>query len=354
MALFLLQAQLPGQAKKTGPTIHKAVAPQYAGTFHPSTGLVTPGSERNRAIGNYLIVNNNRLSNYYSVPGKNQEWVDNNVIAYRSTTGDEQANGISYVYCSAETNPNGIFETIHIYDDSVYCAGPTNWPVSDCSYTVEGLPGGNNGNLACWLVVLDLYGVECNLTSGHGGSMGWGQVWDNDTSGPWIANGGLGQTDSFTWFDRDAPNANAFQGCYWFGGLPWVGFSFQLWSGPEDSYRYFAEDLGGTSTALDGWQLQVDRAVKKGEFCTFTASHPQGLPIDSMILLYSTSRGGAPYPHLGGNVLVDPTNFNKTPPLPPTASLQVPGHTPNAYTQAACFFQGSFVGFTHGLNHVNL
>ncbi len=208
--------------------VQKAQAPQYAGTFSPLTGFVSANNQ-NR-IGNAEAYNNNTLSNYYSVPGQDQEWIDNGQLSDTDGTGAEAVDGLSYTYCSSDANPNGVYEIITIYDDSVYCAGPTNWPVFDCGYGVSGLPGGNNGALACWIVTLDLAGVECNLTDGHGGSMGWGQIWDNASTGPWIANGGLGQTDSFTWFDTLAPNANAFQGCYWFGGIPWAGFSMTMYT----------------------------------------------------------------------------------------------------------------------------
>jgi hypothetical protein len=353
VAALILASHLPSQTKQTGPTLERAVAPKYAGTFHPTLGLIKEEEDYSRAIGTYLVVNNHQLTNYYGVCGKDQEWVDNNVIESRGSSGVEQVNGLSFAYCSTDSNPNGVSETIHIYDDSVYCAGPRNWPVANCSYHLQGLPGGNNGSTACWIVSVDLLGVECDLITGFGRSMGWGQVWDNGDTGPWVASGGNGQTDSWTWWDRTVPNSNAFQGCYWFGGL-WNGFSMQMWAGPADTYRYWAEDLGGVSTALDNCQLQVDLAVKKDEVVTFSVTHPQGLAIDQMVLLYSTSQVGAPFSYLGGNVLVDPTNHNRTPPLPSTASLQIPASTTDAYTQAACFFQGSFVGFTNGLHHINL
>jgi hypothetical protein len=209
-------------------SVKKAVTPQYAGTFSPLTGYV--GSNNNNRIGTSLTVNNSILSNYYSTPGMNQEWIDNNILEDTDGTGAEAVDGLVYTYCSADANPNGMYEIITMYDDSVYCGGPTAWPFFDCGYGISGLPGGTNGALSCWIVTIDLAGIECNLTDGHGGSAGWGQVWDNAVTGPWLSGGGNGQTNSFTWFDWDVPNANAFQGCYWFGGVPHAGFDMQMYT----------------------------------------------------------------------------------------------------------------------------
>jgi len=237
-AVIALISGASAQQKQTV-SVQKAQAPQHAGTFSPLTGFV--GSNQNR-IGTAHVINNSILTNYYSVPGMNQEWIDNNVLMDTDGTGAEVVDGMIYTYCSSDANPNGVYEVITVYDDSVYCAGPTNWPVFDCGYGVSGLPGGTNGALACWIVTLDLAGVECNLTDGHGGSAGWGQVWDNSSTGPWLAGGGNGQTDSFTWFDWNVPNANAFQGCYWFGGTPAAGFDMQM----------FAADAGGLTLSTTG------------------------------------------------------------------------------------------------------
>ena len=208
-------------------TIEKAITPQFAGTYHPATGFVSANQNR---VGTDLVINNTTLSGYFAyAAGPDQEWIDNNILMDTNGNGTESVNCMEYTYCSSWSNPNGIYETITVYDDSVYCAGPTNWPTFDCGYGLATLPGGVNGALACWVVALDLTGVECNLTDGHGGSAGWGQIWDNNLTGPWLASGGLGQTNSFTWFDWSVPNANAFQGCYWFGGTPWAGFAMKMY-----------------------------------------------------------------------------------------------------------------------------
>ena len=126
--------------------LHKAVTPQYAGTFSPISGFTTQGTS-GRSAGTRLVVNNGILQNYYSYGGIGQEWVDNNKLYDLSTDHTEQVNGIHFIYCSSDTNPNGVSVTMNFYDESVYCAGPTNWPTADCSYEIADLPGAQNGNL---------------------------------------------------------------------------------------------------------------------------------------------------------------------------------------------------------------
>jgi hypothetical protein len=231
-------------------SVQRAVTPKHAGTFSPLSGFSST-TNHNR-IGMELVLNNSILANYYSNVGTNQEWIDNNILLDTEGTNTEQVNGMEYIYCSLGANPNGLQETVTVYDDSVYCAGPSNWPTADCAYTISGLPGATNGALACWIITLDLAGVECNLTDGHGGSAGWGQIWDNADTGPWIAGGGLGQTDSFTWYDWTAPNANAFQGCFDFGGVPRAGFHMQMFSDYDGFYLGAIGSPGGAMTFITG------------------------------------------------------------------------------------------------------
>ncbi len=353
LCAFFFVSQLPAQEQaKLAMEWERAVTPKHAGTFSPKFGWQDSG-ERSARIGERLIVNNGQLSNYYSIPGANQEWVDNNTLYDLSTDHTEQVNGLQFLYCSSSTNPNGVAMDLYIYDHSVYCAGPVNWPVADCSYALAGLPGGNNGALACWAITVDLYGVECNLTSDplEQRQMGWGQVWESSDSGPWIAGGGYGNTCTFTWWDRGASNANAFQGCYWFGCIPHTGFYLQLYGGPVDTNRYWAEDLGGTSTTLDNGLLDVDLEVKTGNTVTFQLSDPEGVGFDGMKLVYSTQPAASPILFGGANVLIDP-NFMADRPVGPTSqSFTIPPLTGDYYTQAVCFRGGTAVGLSNALRH---
>jgi hypothetical protein len=353
-ALFAAQSQDESTQKPIDASswLKPAQTPKYAGTFSPRTGFVKDG-KRNTRIGTRLVVNNGILLNYYATPGKGQEWVDNNTLYDLSSDHTEQVNGLQMIYCSADSNPNGVGVNLYIYDHSVYCSGPVNWPVSDCSYSLAGLPGGNNGSLACWIVTTDLYGVECNLTSDpqEARQMGWGQVWDNDTTGPWIADGGYGNTCSYTWWDRTASNANAFLGCYWFGCFPHEGFYLQLYGGPVDTNRYWAEDLAGTSTSFDNGQLDVDFEVKAGNTVTFQLSDPSSIGFDSMQLYHSPNMAGTAIPYRGGNVLIDPLTATALPIGATSQTYTVPAVMGDYYTQAACFSGGQLLGLSNGLRH---
>jgi hypothetical protein len=251
-------------------TTQKATAnPIFAGVFHPATGLTSAPGNTVRS-GPVMLYNNNDYSNYYSLPGKIQEWVDNGKLLDRNHDSLEQISSFDFTYCSSDPNANGVATTVRFYDDSIYCGGPVNWPTSECAYQISDLPGGANGNLACWIVLVDLSGLECNLTSDPAGNrrFGWGHSWNNDFSGPWIAKGGYGQTDSFTWWDRNASNANsAYQGCFWFGSLPWVGFALAA----QGNYAE-TSNVDCTPGANDSLWLSLNDEVQVGNVMDWTVT----------------------------------------------------------------------------------
>jgi hypothetical protein len=138
------------------------------------------------------------LSNYYVLAGQLQEFVDEGILLDRNHDSIEQLNGMEFTYCSIDPSPNGIGATINFYDETLPCQGPSSWPVADCSYSFDGLPGGPNGNLACWTIELDLTGFECDLTTDPAAQrlFGWSTTWNQPASGPWLAQGGRGTLDS--------------------------------------------------------------------------------------------------------------------------------------------------------------
>lgn len=214
-------------------------APQFAGVYHPAIGLrKEPNLPR---LGPQEIWNSHTLSNYYTIPGEGQEWIDEGILPSRHAQQIEQVNGFKFTYCSSDMNPNGTTNQVQFYDETVVCMGPTDWPSSDCSYVLGGLPGGSgNGNLACWTVMVDLAGFECELPIDpmQQKLFGWSQTWDNDHSGPWIASRlPPGGDCSWVWFDTTAPNRNAaFQGCFWFGCFPPEQFTMSLYGQPDDVF----------------------------------------------------------------------------------------------------------------------
>ena len=251
-------------------TVNKVTAtPQFAGQYHPSTGLVQSNGGFAK-FGPESIYNNNVLTGYYSIPGADQEWIDEGSLVDRNSTSTDQINGMNFTYCSADTNPNGIATIVTIYDETVVCAGPATWPAADCAYGVAGLPGGNNGNLACWIVTLELTGFECNLATDASGNklFGFANIWDNANTGPWLSNGGLNNDNSFVWFDTLANNANnAFLGCYWFGGAPHAGFATEFYGNAVETTSF--SSAGGPG-ADDNLILGTDVSAQVGSTVNFT------------------------------------------------------------------------------------
>lgn len=266
-------------------TVQKATStPQFAGSYHPSTGLVQPNGGVAK-LGPDSLYNNNTLTNYYSVPGALQEWIDEGTLADRNSTSTDQINGYDFTYCSSDSNPNGIASTWTFYDQVSICAGPNaGWPTFDCAYGIAGLPGGNNGNLACWILTVDLTGVECNLTTTAAGNQlfGYGQTWDNGNTGPWLADGGLNNDNSFVWYDTTAPNANAaFQGCFWFGGQPHAGFAFQAFGNPAETTSYVSAAGRGADDSL---VLTLDASAQVGSTVTWSVLDGAfGAPVASIL-----------------------------------------------------------------------
>jgi hypothetical protein len=278
-AVIALISGATAQQKQQMNVQKASVNPTFAGVYHPSTGLVS-GNGNTAKSGPDELYNNNALSNYYSIPGTDQEWVDNGLLADRNHDSAEQINGFNFTYCSAAAN--SVDNVIRFYDESVYCGGPTNWPTADCSYDIPGLPGGSNGNLACWIVTMDLCGgFECDLTTtaAQNRSFGWSSTWNDASTGPWIADGGAGQTDSFTWWDTNAANANSgYQGCFWFGGIPWAGFAMAAVGNPVETTSY--SSAGGPG-ADDSLCLSMDVSAQGGATVNLTVSDAAGVAVAS-------------------------------------------------------------------------
>ncbi len=286
-AVIALISGATAQQKQQMNVQKASVNPIFAGVYHPSTGLVS-GNGNTVKSGPEVIYNNNALSGYYSVPGANQEWVDNGMFADRNSDSAEQVNGFNFTYCSSA--PNAVDNVIRFYDESVYCGGPVNWPVADCAYGFPGLPGSlnGNGNLTCWIVTVDLCGVECDLTTdpNQSRSFGWSSTWNESTTGPWIANGGAGQTDSFTWWDTLAANANSgLVGCFWFGGTPWAGFAMVAMGNPVETMSH----TSATPGADDSLCLSLDVSAQQGVTVNFSVTDAAGNLAASTLWVSATS-----------------------------------------------------------------
>lgn len=242
-------------------------APQYAGVYHPATGL-QPGGNGAR-FGPELIWNSHRLGNYYSVPGADQEWIDEGVLPVRHAEPVEQINGMRFTYCTTVSSTNGLSGVVRFYDETAGCSGPLDWPASDCEFAIAGLPGAGQGNsLTCWTVDLDLSGFECDLPVDPAQTQlfGWSMTWAHHDTGSWLTSHPMppGGECYFTWFDRTESSYNtAFLGCYWFSCIPPEQFACALYGQPPDVFAESSpygpgQDATLKLAALD--TLQIDQA----------------------------------------------------------------------------------------------
>jgi hypothetical protein len=331
-----------------------ATAPQFAGVFHPSTGFQGSSGKSPRS-GPDSIFNCMVLSNYYSTPGTNQEWIDEGILRDRNANLVDQMNGFQFVYCSSDTNANGITATFTFYEENIYCQGPPNWPTANCAYEIGGIPGGANGNLACWQIQIDLCGFECDLPTNESQAQlfGWGCYWDNNTSGPWIASGGYGSECMFVWYDTNQPNANSgFQGCFWFGCLPFESFAIEMFGNPPESFSYSSAAGPGIDDSLC---LLVDtQALPNGSLTFSVLDGPFGQLAPSTIW---SSRNQVDN-HLQASFGIDAhelaeyrsrlwTNISPTGTHTGTLPPNVAGHT--FYTQAATGQNGTLTALSNAL-----
>lgn len=227
--------------------VYKAAPPKFAGTYDMATGKLS----QSNTSGPRILYNNNTLTNYYSVPGADQEWIDEGQFCGQESV---QINGFNFAYCSTEADAtqNSGNITFTFYDDFTICAGPThggNFANGGfvCAYDIVGLPLGDpNGVIQCWIVTIDLSGgFECpnalatqsqlSADESNGKLFGWGFIPRQNNTGPWIATGGKGADNAFVWFDA----FGIFQGCFWFGGTPFASFAIAFFAPPIGTFCYY-------------------------------------------------------------------------------------------------------------------
>ncbi len=322
--------------------VHKAVQPKFAGVYKVAEGALDTNASY-RSLANVLF-NNNMLEPYYSVPGANQEWVDEGLLVdpMPNASALTQINSFDFTYCSTEPDATGNSGTITItfYDEHVACTGPT-FTGAACAYDIVGLPLGDpNGNIQCWIVTIDLTGVEC--TSAVGGlfrittEFGWGIRPAQNNTGPWLSVGGNGIQDSFEWFDatnaagRPLDSTDPLLGCFWFGGGPQVFANFAMrvcgpegdevvlrnangandldvsvtfqagasstWTinNPTGQSNWLVASLGGVDVSVGGWGLLINQAtilpptpISLGTNSVFTANVPASIPAGTISQMLS-------------------------------------------------------------------
>lgn len=243
-------------------------APQFAGVYHPRFGF-REATDRGARFGPEIVWNAPQLSNYYSIPGAEQEWVDGGTLRRRHAEPREQFNSLEFTYCTSINPPAGLASTMRFYDEHVECRGPSAWPTANCSYGLSGLPGHSNANstLSCWTVAVDLSGVECDLALDpvQNRMFGWSNTWENDDTGPWLTWANApGVDNSFMWYDRVAMTN---EGCWWHGGLAILQFDLRLWGQPPEVFAYTSQAGVGADMSL---ALEAHDTARAGASILFT------------------------------------------------------------------------------------
>ena len=271
--LILGLASAPLAAQRTA-TAAKAAPPQYLGTYRMASGELLPAAAGTRR-GPEVLFNNTTPTNYYSVPGALQEWIDEGGLRDRNACRTDQINGFQIGYCSTEPDPTQRSGTIAItfYDETTVCSGPARWPNPTCAYVIPNLPLGTAvGTIQCWVLDIDLEGgFECPATlagnfrtedaAGANRLFGWGFVPVQANTGPFLAKGGYRASNDFVWFDR-SPAGGGLIGCFWFGGSPFAGFHLRAF-GPRANSRVYGSEAAAYPRSLDTLELRNTTAVSK-------------------------------------------------------------------------------------------
>ncbi|KAA3606043.1 MAG: hypothetical protein DWQ01_17765 [Planctomycetota bacterium] len=295
VCLLLISAALTAQ---TPQPVFKAETPKHAGVFKMSTGELLPSSPDTRAP-QALLFNAALLTNYYSVPGTDQEWLDEGMLLDRSDGPNplEQMNCFEFQYCSTEADAtqNSGTITLAFYDETIVCTGPTNggnFALGGyvCAYDIVGLPlGAANGAIQCWIVTVDLrWGFECPAyldnqscytgkmvpDQANGKLFGWSFIPRNENTGPILSKGGsqsAGIDNSFVWFDQ----FGALVGCFWFGGTPWANFAMKMWGYPDPDCRIYFPCNPVPIPAGDILRMTVSKPSALSTERTFTITNQQ-------------------------------------------------------------------------------
>ena len=363
------QAQAQAQAP-----VYRAVPPKYAGTYKMATGEFVPASRVRNAAGTVVIFNNTTPTDYYSVPGYNQEWIDEGILNDRNNCDTEQLACFEVIYCSTDPAASGTI-IYTFYDETIECTGPTGGVPGqpNCAYALSGLPMGTpTGGIQCWIVTVDLNGVECpdntgasfRSTGAHAANplFGWGILPQLNNTGPWLRKGGKGTVNDFVWYDR---NAGTNVGCFWFGGVPFAGFSMKIWGYNRNSVHYVDNDTNTANArwgtkALDTKNLVNGTDVVAGSLAYWTVTNPTAGRVYALVYEIGgptvsnfAGQGGATGTALVSLWTAAAQNF----PMPGgSLSLTVPSSVPPAAHVQAFELQGgsalaNVTGCSNGIRH---
>jgi hypothetical protein len=336
-------------------------------------------SQAQRSGPETIFNNRGGLAYYYTNVASTDEFVDEGSFPFTGVNHTEQANGMSFDYCSSVPDPAGTMDVvdceIRLYSETIGFVGVTGWVDANnrneaCGYLVPGLPGGDfSGALQCWSVSLNLAGgFECTLPQEQSvGSMdnfGWSNMYSDalnlGATGPRLGTtSGYGVQDYFEYYDMSQPLGAEYLGTYWFGGGPHAqaNFVMALEGNPTDTVAYYSANPG-TADLID---LQADVEVRPGQAAGWTITNPTAGQSYALIASTGTADLAA---LVGGNahLLVDwmgapllPAPFvmaggsyaqNLPAALPPTINVQ-------AAEYAGALTPGNISAMSNGLAHSN-
>ncbi|MGB0953306.1 MAG: hypothetical protein ACPG31_08765 [Planctomycetota bacterium] len=291
--------------------------------------------------------NTDGLSYYYLVQPVGEEWIDECAFSADDLDGLEQINGFAFDYCS-ETNPTLAME-VRFYNDTISGAGPTGWPLAQCTYGLTGLPGTFLGLPACWSVTIDLEGgFECTVPQetvpgGFTDFVGVGFQYLNSDNGPILdslvaAGGGpavpgYGSQNYFEVFDTSGFVQHAVLG----GARAQGSFNLKIFGDGIVDTKVVNPD---TPLAGDTLQLKSDAEFRAGNQVTFSLDNAAS---GTFGLVFASGLAPTP-PVIGTNVtlLLDASTMLTPPGLvimsaSPNATYTtppLPGLPPTVYVQA--------------------
>ena len=367
-------------------TTASAQTPQQAAvTLQPATSSTTLSYTMGEG---YEIVNqaqrsgpetifNNRggLVYYYTLFANTDEFVDEGSFPLTGVNSTEQANGMTFDYCSASTGIADVTVEIRLYSETVGFVGVTGWVDANnrnetCGYLVAGLPGGAaGGSLQCWSVGLNLAGgFECTLpqeaAAGSMDNFGWSIMYSDallsGVTGPLLGStSGYGVQDYFEYYDMTQPLGAEYLGTFWFGGGPTqqANFVMSLEGNPTDTVAYYSANPG----TADFVELQADVEVRAGQAAGWTITNPTAGQSYALIASTGTADIAA---LVGGNahLLV---NWMGAPLLPApfvmaggSYAQNLPGALPpsinvQAAEYAGALTPGNITAMSNGLRHSN-
>ncbi|MFT7678879.1 MAG: hypothetical protein ACI8QC_002877 [Planctomycetota bacterium] len=180
-----------------------------AGIYHVASGTWTRTSGSIAALGPDVIYRNDAPSGYFTTLGGSSVNGDFSIIdsgRIPTTSGPIAGvtedvyvvDGLQFSYCSDVAGPNvGI--TFNLYESYTPCdlivTAPQNPFALAGSLSAVGLPGGQSGFAACWIITLDVSGGGEFCLEGDGGSANPGYNGDLDLESfgiEWIFNGVAG------------------------------------------------------------------------------------------------------------------------------------------------------------------